>query len=362
MSEFWNWFSEIEINLSIIIIMMGISLPIALFDTLLIRSLYELKIRPKWLLFVFNPAAIAIGTLIYKPLGLVIFLFFFISVFALAILGMSYDSIKKYIQYVKVTDKRNKKKTSLWKILLHIIISLLLLVTFFFLGPAVIIFIVLFIFLIKLSKPNPYLQLQAILPTSVIRSMAMGLVEVKGKVKKIELLQAPIKSRACVAYRYVVEDISKDSDGHKSYSTAKDETVCNDFYMVDETGEVEIKAESLELLNIEVSDQYSNGSRRYTQYLIKEGDEMLLIGKASTENQKTIIEREEIKNIFAIAPAKFVSKWNKYKPLLNSFLTATLVIASIVVFILLADISIDENTVHFSLKNIRFDWGELFNK
>ncbi|MEB3376208.1 hypothetical protein SFC43_34840 [Bacteroides sp. CR5/BHMF/2] len=49
------------------------------------------------------------------------------------------------------------------------------------------------------------MRLQAILPTSPIRSVAMGLAEVEGNVVLKESLLAPIGDTECVAYQYEVE-------------------------------------------------------------------------------------------------------------------------------------------------------------
>ncbi len=100
--------------------------------------------------------------------------------------------------------------------------------------------------------------------------------------------------------------------------------------------------------------------KRHTQYLLYEGDEMLLIGKADFQNQKTIITKEPVKDIFMIAPAASVNKWNKYKPLLKAFTITSVVIAIITMFILLADISVYGDVVHVSFKKILFDWNGIF--
>jgi hypothetical protein len=325
--------------------------------------IYSLKF-PVWLFFLVDPALIGVAYLIYKPLAGIVFTLLFVSVFVLGIAGFFYSGVRRYIEEKREEDKRNKKKTSWWKIILGLTGGLAFIAAFFSFGPYVFVFIFAFAILSKIL-PNPtnkFLQLQAILPTSSIRSMAMGLVEVKGKIRKIEFLLAPIDSRQCIGYRYIVEDIDRDRNGDIRYTTIKNVTVCNNFYIADETGEVEVKGTDLEFLWVEMADRYSNGGKRYTQYLIQEGDEMLLIGKASVENRKPIIEKEEIKKIFMIAPVGSVNKWNKYKPLLKSLIVITIVISIIAIFILLADVSLDGDTVHFHLKNIRFDRNELFNK
>ncbi len=360
MSEVWDLFSNI--NMSMTVFLMIFSLGIALFHTIILNSLFNLKFRG-WLFFVLDPALIGIAYLISSPLAGIVFVFLFISVFLLAFIGMLYSGVSGYIEEKRRANWYNKKKTPWWKIILGLLGGGLFFAAFIFLGPYMFIFIIAFIVLSKIL-PNPtnrFLQLQSILPTSNIRSMAMGLIEVEGKVQRIDYLLAPINSKQCIGYRYTIEDIDKDSDGRTSYSIVKDITVCNDFHMVDDTGQVIVKGGDLEFLWVDMEDRYSSGGKRYTQYLLQDGDEMLLVGKASKEDQETIIEKEEIKKIFMIAPVSSVDKWNKYKPLLKFLIITTIIIAIVAMMILLANITVDGNTVHFRLNDIRFDWNELFD-
>ncbi|MDR1896031.1 MAG: DUF1129 domain-containing protein [Prevotellaceae bacterium] len=361
MTEILKLFEEIDASMTVFLMIFGLG--IALFQTVILSSTYDLKF-PGWLLFVVNPALIGVAYLIYKPLAGIVFALLFISIFILGIGGFFYSGIRGYIEDKRKEDKRNKKRTPWWKIILGLAGGLLFIAAFFSFGSYMFIFVFAFI-IISGILPNPtnrFLQLQSVLPTSSIRSMAMGLVEVKGKIRKIEFLSAPIDSRQCIGYRYTVENMDKDKDGDTRYTTIKDVTVCNNFYIADDTGEVEVKGENLEFLWVKMSDRYSSGGKRHTQYLIQEEDEMLLIGKASVENRKTVIEKEDIRKIFMIAPAGSVNKWNKYKPLLKSLIVMTIVISVIAMFILLADVSLEGDTVHFHLKNIRFDRNELCNK
>ena len=337
-----------------IIFLMIFSLGVAIFHTLILSSLYELKF-PSWLFFVLNPALIGIAALFYKPLAGLVFVILFLSVFLLMVIGIFYSGIKG-----KMKDYRSEKtKYPLWKLIASILLMIAFPIAFFLLKGNLIIIIVAIIIVSKILLPsskNRFLQLQSILPTSTIQSMAMGLVEIAGTVKHIEYILSPINSKKCIGYRYIVEKISTDSDNKKSYSKIKDETVSNDFYIEDATGKVKIKAQNLDFLWLEENEQYSKGQKRYTQYLLLENDEVLLIGKASSDNQEVFIEKELIKNIFALAPLASVNKWNKYKPLLRSFILALILIAVLSILILWANISVDGNAVSVELKNL-----SLFN-
>ncbi|MDU1905389.1 MAG: hypothetical protein E6772_11445 [Dysgonomonas sp.] len=356
MSKFLDAFSDIDG--AVIIFMIVFSVFLAAFHTLLVKSFITEKL-PGWLFFVLNPALIALGFLIHKPLGGVVFLTLAISVFFIALGGWFFQFVKDTLYSIR----EERKKHPWWKVILKLLGSLALIALFFALGPYIFPVIIAIIILSKIlpNSNNRFLKLQSVLPTSKIRSMAMGLVEVKGKLRKIEYLKAPIKSKPCIGYTYIIEKKKRDDNGRTKYSTISNISKCNNFFIEDETGSVEVAGEDLEFMWLDVSDSYESGGKRYSQYLITEGDEMLLIGKADREGDKVIITKEEIKKTFMMSPVGSVDRWNKYQPLLRSFLSVSIVIAIIAMIILLADISVDGNTVHFRMKEILFDWNNLWN-
>ena len=75
-------------------------------------------------------------------------------------------------------------------------------------------------------------------PTSKVRSLAMGLVEVFGKAQMFKKLKkSPISKKDCVYYTLEVQEYVKSGkQGH--WKTIKFETSNNDFYVQDETGKV----------------------------------------------------------------------------------------------------------------------------
>lgn len=92
-------------------------------------------------------------------------------------------------------------------------------------------------------------------PTSKIRSMAIGPVEVKGKVRvtdEDELIDHPVLDRKCVAYKMRIEQLPKGK-------TTNTEIKSCDFKIEDETGEVYVQAasdkESSRKVNVEMKSQ-----------------------------------------------------------------------------------------------------------
>jgi len=77
------------------------------------------------------------------------------------------------------------------------------------------------------------------IPTSKIRSIAMGLVEIKGKVVPIEsnLMKSPFSNRDCVYYKYTVERWVKRNDSYH-WQVVKSGKSAIPFLFNDNTGSV----------------------------------------------------------------------------------------------------------------------------
>ena len=84
--------------------------------------------------------------------------------------------------------------------------------------PLVIFVVIAILFLLPNSKKN-FLRIQASLPTSKIKSLAKGLVELQGKLIMKTPLISPIGNEECIGYYYIIEDIERDKDGKNSYTT-----------------------------------------------------------------------------------------------------------------------------------------------
>lgn len=110
--------------------------------------------------------------------------------------------------------KAHSDGTSLWKVLMKVMLVLLFLSIPLLGGLGIFLFFVIFIINAMLtSRLSRFLKLQAMLPNSKIRSLAMGLVELQGKVIARERLNAPLSRRPCIGYYYCVHRESRDKDG-----------------------------------------------------------------------------------------------------------------------------------------------------
>lgn len=86
------------------------------------------------------------------------------------------------------------------------------------------------------------------IPTSKIRSIAMGLVEVKGKAlqAKKEIKQSPLSGKKCIYYRYLVEKLV--SSGKSSrWVRVKQGRSDEPFFVEDETGKVMVDPKNAEV-------------------------------------------------------------------------------------------------------------------
>lgn len=351
MNDFLNSILSQDIDTPLIIFLMFFSLGLAIFHTIIVSGLFEIKIKG-WFFFVFNPLALGVTALLYKPAVFLVFSVMVISLFALAIIGMIYATIKDSIReskkndrfYKKYNIKPDSKAKKFISGFLGLVLFLLLAMSGFYMFFIIFSIVVLHAFLP--SNKNRFLKFQGILPTSKIHTVAMGLAEVKGKLQyKESSILAPIKDKDCIGFRYVIEQISKDKEGKTTYSTIFEETKCSRFFIEDETGKIEVNPEELEMIWLSEDLQYTDSGKRFTQYLLQPNDEMLLVGKVGLENNIPVFEYESIKKVFAIAPVNKLEEHNESKPFMDSIYRFTAVFVFIVALILITPIKIEKNTL-----------------
>jgi hypothetical protein len=340
---------------------MFISMGVAIFHTVIIEGLYNSNIKPKWLFFALNPILITLAGLLDVKLGALVFILLFLSVFVLGILGMILSSIMDGYKSAQKEDqyriKMGKKPLPWWMKILGSLSTLFFFGFMLSLGPGyfiIIIFIILPFLSSIFNKSNKkiFYTLQRVLPTANIRSVAMGLAEISGNAKTIDPTVSPIKSKKCIGFFYTIENISTDSDGHDTYSIEFHETVCNPFFLEDRSGKIKVMANAIEFIDFGIDEQYHSALKRYTQYLLKENQEVLLIGKAGLgENNEAIFEKEEIKNVFGMAPVESVDNYNELRPLLQSAGYFMYFWVIIIALLLITPIHLKNNTIEFGAIN-----------
>jgi len=143
------------------------------------------------------------------------------------------------------------------------------------------------------------------IPTSKIRSIAMGLVELIGKTAEICRIISPISKTACVYYSYTVEKKVSTQDGYRWKETAR---VKSDvpFYLEDETARVLIDPRDVFFDYESRFTDYSNdGNLRYREWNILNHEEIFLIGTA--EKSRDFLQQSKDDLIMAIRKLK----WNQ---------------------------------------------------
>ncbi|WP_430909417.1 hypothetical protein [Maribacter sp. 2-571] len=319
------------------------SIAFGLFYYLAFTSLFKLKLSPIWPLFVVPPLIVVIVASWdagYVPLAGLIH-------FPILALLMIFGGLYKWL-------KGEKKPFSAFLEGLGILIlGIGIIATMPYSIIALFAYTILML-IVKPSKKSTFYELQTILPTSKIRSMAMGLVEVSGKTKMLVPVTSKIKKTPCIGYVYKIDAISKDKNGRKSYSNISTETVCNDFTLTDSSGTVTIKGSELSLLNLKESPHsYASNNKRYRLFLLLENMEVMLIGKATHEKQNVVIQRDQNKNIFALSPKSSVANWNTNRPLRQAFKRYALILVALISLVLLCDFTENNGTLSITFASVQ---------
>lgn len=314
-----------------------------LFYYLVLKSLYRVKLSVLWPLFIIPPFMVVLTAILdpgYVPFACLVN---FPILLALMLIGGVVKAIRS--------------KNSIWGFLAFIVAMPLIMITW----PYGIILITAFVILREILTPsskNTFYELQGALPTSKIRSLAMGLVEVSGKTILIEPVLSAIKKVPCIGYLYKVDAINRDKNGKISYSNISKETVCNSFQINDGSGIITVSGDDLELIDLPESKySYTAGDRRFQLFLLEENMKVLLIGKATNRNQQVFIEKDPSKDVFGVATYEHMKQWNLLRPLQQSFVKYLLILIACISVILTCEITVHENELLFSFKSLL----EVFN-
>lgn len=215
------------------------------------------------------------------------------------------------------TQDPQKESTPFWITLLKIILGVLILSVPLLGGFGIVLFFIVFIvFLMLPNAKGRFMKLQATLPTSKIRSMAMGLVELQGKVIARQPVEAPLSGRKCIGYYYCVHRESRDKDGKKTWQWVREERRCGDFTFEDQTGKVLVCGDTLDLHMLEKSKEAFIAEERFQEYRLEPGGEYLLIGQAVRRGKNVVIVRDKLRRVFGIAPVGNVARRDSLNSLL----------------------------------------------
>lgn len=146
-------------------------------------------------------------------------------------------------------------------------------------------------------------------PTSKIRSLAMGIVELKGKTLLKHDIRTPFSNMACVLYKFLKEKrICYQTKHGKSYKwvTIDEGTSITPFYVEDTTGKVLVEPLGIDIYmdrRYFKSEGDHEGALRYGEWFFLPGEDIYLIGKAGksaevrSEKKTRLFERlDKLKN------------------------------------------------------------------
>lgn len=148
------------------------------------------------------------------------------------------------------------------------------------------------------------------IPTSTIRGLALGLVELIGKAKKEKLLKSPFTGTDCVLYRYTVERYEKRGKSSRWVTVADGDTFYCPFWINDGTGQMLVFPKNSELMlpidyeftsgwfksipsnlvdfmhknGISYKSFLGNYQMRFREWYITEGQDAYVLGTANKAN------------------------------------------------------------------------------
>ena len=121
-------------------------------------------------------------------------------------------------------------------------------------------------------------------PTSRIRSVAMGFAELAGRAKIRLPLVAPFSQIPCVYYRYQVEEERQRSRGGRQWTTIDRGESSETFYLEDETGSLQVDPAGAETVlqrsfqRVERGEGWFGRRKRYSEWWIVSGQKLFVAG------------------------------------------------------------------------------------
>lgn len=211
---------------------------------------------------------------------------------------------------------------------------------------------------VKRTPEKRFLRFQKILATSKIRSLAIGLVEIEGKITEGKTLSSRLGKKECYASFYYEYNISTNKEGKKSYHQTHYEKRIDNFTMTDDTGSVEVIATETPFIHLGIKphQDFESNSKRFKEYILDTDTTYLLIGNAESVNGKVVITHKAPHYLLGLSPQDYVLRWNKSRPFrLN--LTITVIIALFFIFsILVIPMDYQNGILTLYFNNLSFPW------
>jgi hypothetical protein len=219
--------------------------------------------------------------------------------------------------------QKQKSKQSLWAVLVSLAVLAVLATAVMFAARVAFILFFMLCFCLAFLKSNSrrFYKAEQRLATSQIRSVAMGLAELRGKVVLDIPLISPVTNTRCAGYTLTEETSSKDDEGRVTWSEVSRATFCNDFRLVDASGEILVIAEGISLFDGKSSDRAEglSGNRQQGEIVLCADDEIVLIGDITERNGQAVMACGSQKNaLFAAERGADVDMRRDMAPLIRA--------------------------------------------
>lgn len=155
-------------------------------------------------------------------------------------------------------------------------------------------------------------------PTAKLRSLAMGLVEVEGKVQARSRVTAPFTNRSCAWWEVELQTLSESSKGGRRWNTVYKEQSGNPFYLEDGTGTAMVYPQGADVRvgdlvqeethGLGVPEPYSSfmadrhlgmrhvwsvGAMRFRERVVDEGCAVFVLGRANPKPHAVAISMDD---------------------------------------------------------------------
>ncbi|PKM99226.1 MAG: hypothetical protein CVU78_07385 [Elusimicrobia bacterium HGW-Elusimicrobia-2] len=138
------------------------------------------------------------------------------------------------------------------------------------------------------------------IPTSKIRSMPMGIVELKGVSAAKYPLETKLNGINCVFYKYKVEKLTVTGYGknrRRAWKVIAEGQSITPFYIKDSTGTVLIEpfnCDSILERKYYHSEGYGDGAKRYSEWYVSPGEQLYAIGYAGKSRDVMAGRKEKL--------------------------------------------------------------------